>query len=344
MFDGANVPTDNKEKLLNILLRDSFGPVKASELDINNDPYSDQQRLLNERHSDNRLTVKSGKIGGHVLGAAPLKQIDAQNNQVFIEGGEIHKSVYGAHTSRKDASVKHNKVTITGGEVKGFNSGAVFGGYSTNGSAESNSVLINGDKVTIWQTVYGGASNANATSNLSALNNSVTVTAGTINDSVIGGLAPRGSTTNGKAEGNSVLINGPRAHVTGQIIGGHARDVIGNTVTISAGKIANDVIGGYSPANKSYSFNKPQKIQLKNNKVVIDGSPEFLSRKQGTLDIWPTLYGWKANAGASHIEASGNMLEVRTKGISAGNIKNFEVINFYLPADIQANEKVLTLT
>ncbi|MDO4795992.1 MAG: hypothetical protein Q4A28_08665, partial [Brachymonas sp.] len=348
VFDGANVPTDNKEKLLNILLRNSFGPVKASELDINNDPYSDQRRLLNERHSNNQLTVKSGTIEGHVLGAAPSEKTNAENNQVLIEGGEIRKGVYGAHTSRKDASVKNNKVTITGGEVKGFNNGAVFGGYSTSGSAEGNSVLINGDKVVIGQAVYGGASNANAQSSLSAINNSVTVTAGTVKDSVIGGLAPRGSTTNGKAEGNRVLINGADAHVTGEIIGGHARDVVGNTVTLSAGRIANDVIGGYSPANRSSNFSNPEKIQLKNNKVVIEGSPEFLSRKAGpgsNIDVWPTLHGWKAAAtSASHIEASGNTLEVRTKGVTVGNIKNFEVINFYLPADIQADEKVLTLS
>lgn len=80
VFDGANVAADNAEKLLNIIANNSFGPVKASELDINNDPYSDQQRLLNERHSNNQLTVKSGTIAGHVLGAAPSEKVDAENN------------------------------------------------------------------------------------------------------------------------------------------------------------------------------------------------------------------------------------------------------------------------
>src|SRR3546814_11530015 len=64
---------------------------------------------------------------------------------------------------------------------------------------------------------------------------------------------------------------------------------------------------------------------------MLAGSPVF-----GTTTV---IYG-----GNHPGTVTGNVLEVRTKGLEASNVGNFEQYSFYLPADTKAGDTVLTLT
>ena len=67
--------------------------------------------------------------------------VEANNNEVVIEGGSIDGAVYGGYAGEKPgdgyvAVANENIVTISGGTV----SGNVYGGYSNSGNAISNMI------------------------------------------------------------------------------------------------------------------------------------------------------------------------------------------------------------
>ena len=372
-YDAASNPSDTTDKLLTIHdTANSVGPVVRSELDASNlgDSLS---TLLNRRHSSNSVTVKSGTVSGNAYGAAPdIANTAAQNNQLTLEGGNVEGTVYGAFNIGSNASAENNIVTIKNGHVKGAvygglgrggnshaknntvtitggsfgggsdsRAGYIYGGYSWNGTTEGNHVAINapGTKIT---AVFGGGTRDTYSSNknLIAEGNTVTVTGGTFTGQVVGGFAGRAA--GNKAEGNTVLINGADAQILGEIRGGTGRNAIHNTVKISSGSIAAGVFGGYNTFG-SLPPGAP-KMQATGNTVIIEGQPVFVpGTGQSSL---PALYGgFSTNANPDKVDVlSGNTLEMRTKGTTVGNIHNFERINFYLPSDIAAGEKVLTLT
>ncbi|NYT66255.1 autotransporter outer membrane beta-barrel domain-containing protein [Alcaligenaceae bacterium] len=109
--------------------------------------------------------------------------------------------------------------------------------------------------------------------------------------------------------------------VKGVVHGGDSNtgDANGNVVTISGGHIDRNVYGGHAPGGKAI-----------NNRVILEGSPEFGSAS--------TLYGGSNGIG------DGNTLEVRTKGLTVYDVKNFQNYHFLLPANMQHGETVLKLT
>ena len=373
-FDGANTPSDYTSKLLTIRnTPKSLGPIQRSELGAKS-PSQTQDALLDQRHSHNTVNLKSGNIAGSVYGASPsAANIRSEKNTVLVTGGEIKRHIYGTYSSGSAAPAIDNSVTVNGGQIHGAvfgayasanqahaqrntvtinggmmgsassadsRSGNIYGGYAANDTAQENHVAINGKEVVVRGSVFGGASRDGL--NLKALKNRVTLTAGTVAGQVVGGIGARAA--GGEADGNTVAINGNEAHIKGEIRGGTGRNATNNTVHITAGTIAHDVIGGYN----TFGTLRPgtPKMLATGNKIIIEGKPDFAARMINGRAVLPALYGgFSTNPDPKKRDVlTGNILEIRTSGVTLRNAHNFEQIHFHLPTAIQADDTVLTLT
>ena len=191
----------------------------------------------------------------------------------------------------------------------------IYGGLNQstrNKNASNNKVYINGgDRI---QSVYGGSAETGDDS----ASNFVTVNNGKISQDVVGGHS-----IGGVASLNSVTIDG--GMVGEDVMGGHAVNggkANGNIVTIKGGTIKGQIYGG-----KGSSDNV-------DNIVNLDAS--LLSLQ--------TIYGGDSISSEFTKTTKGNTLNIRGKNIEAGNIVNFEYVNFYLPSDVRAGDTILNLS
>lgn len=218
-FDGARAPSDYTDKLLTIRSTPkSLGPIQRRELG-SQATSRQQEALLNQRHSRNTISMQSGTVAGSVYGAAPAAaNTAAAHNTVSVTGGQVQQHVYGAYSSGTAASAHGNQVTLAGGQV----SGALFGAYASGPQAD-------------------------------AADNSVTVTSGTLGSAhsadARSGHVYGGYSANGTALKNKVHINGKDVNIRGSVFGGASRDSLNrhaqnNSVTITAGTVTGQVVGG----------------------------------------------------------------------------------------------------
>ncbi len=144
--------------------------------------------------------------------------------------GTIRQDIYGGYSINGSAS--ENTVILNGtlGETS-----QIYGGFSIAGDAVKNNIISN--NTTIYNKVYGGISGTG-----DAIDNSVTINGGSA------GVIYGGYSNTGNAVGNSVTIND--STIKGYIYGGYTEtsgDATGNNVTINNGTIEyNEIYGGYS--------------------------------------------------------------------------------------------------
>ena len=228
-----------------------------------------------------------------------------------------------------------------------FLSGALIaGGYADSGSATDNRVTVSGG--TLGVPVYGGYA-ANPLFG-AAMRNTVTMTGGTAptvgleggyaegasameNTVVFGGDASiykvyGGHAKNNAANRNTVTIRG--GLVRGDVYGGYGWWADGNTVRIEGGTIQGYVYGGYAGSN-----NDPAMVRsASNNRVILAGSADLSAS---------ILYGGRVDTQPGST-ITGNVLEVRTTGLTVKNINGFQELHFVLPADVTPGTTALTLT
>ena len=278
----------------------------------------------NGTSSQNTASVTNSNVSGDVAGGYSVNGAVAANT-ASVTGGSVGGSVYGGQTDGAQAAAS-NTVTLDGGAVI---NGAVYGGYSENGTAEGN--VVNVKNATIRDYIYGGKSKIRSSNDLvyfhdgsvlgiigggcdEAISNSVTLMKGGVEEHVIGGYA---TTT---ATGNKVTLTG--GTVQGSVIGGYGNGtasensvylgggtVQGNTIDSATLGITIDggVYGGYGTG------------ATRNNSVYL----------YSTADVSNTsLFG-----GTS--EATGNILNIGYDGAAwtgggqnVKNISNFENIKY----------------
>ena len=268
---------------------------------------------------DNDVTVSGGTVHKNLLGGESISG-EARGNRVTVTGGTLGTSetngfVYGGYS--ESGAATGNTVNITDGTLRG----GVMGGYTSTAEARDNKVTVSGGIIgTAEDTgfVYGGQSEKG-----SATGNTVSITGGTLRGGVMGGYVDSGA---GAVTGNTVLFSGGTVTTEG-LYGGYSDsgDASGNTVHISGGTPGAEVYGGYvwQGAGKAV-----------NNTVILEGAPDL----GGT-----TLYGGGTGSGSGDVRG-GNTLEVRTSGLTAVNVGNFETYRFILPEKTAAGATVLTLT
>ena len=269
----------------------------------------------------NSVTLTDGLINGEVYGGASTKNGIAEYNSVTVSGGTINMLATGGVSI--DNVARYNNVTVTGGTIKG----SIYGGMSEINAIE-NKVMISGGN--IGGDVCGAESKAES----SATGNEVIISGTPTFESAYGTNIYGASTFDGEITGNKVTISGrpvfkfndPDKNI--KIYGGYVdRDgnVTGNSVEINGDMKfteALEIYGGYGGTGA-----------VTGNSVTISGRPIFAADS----DIYG---GYSASGG----EVSGNILNIKSTGITVSNIKNFDVYNFYLPDTVQADDVLLTVT
>lgn len=202
-----------------------------------------------------------------------------------------------------------------GGNVSGYtltvdsgtfsDGNTLAGGWSRSGTANNNIVHVNG----------GGGTQSNYRPKIDGgyadggvSHNIVVVTGGTVG-SVYGG-----ETRDGDANGNTVTVSGGDVL---RVYGGKSTDgaAKNNVVTISGGTVRH-VYGG-----------------LSNNGAATDNTVNILAAVS-----LREIYGGSGNP------SSGNTVNFAEKNITVESINSVQNLNFYLPADIAANDTMVTVT
>ena len=193
-----------------------------------------------------------------------------------------------------------------------FNSGiagAIYGGFSYYGDASKNTITIKGGTI---DNVYGGFT-MDAEGAGVVQNNTINIKGGTIYF-ISGGYA----NSEKSVSGNTINIDS--GEIMGSVLGGQSADgnAIGNIINISGGNFYGRIYGGVANFGTAT-----------NNAINIEKSPNLNAS---------TLYGSDSST------SSDNTLNIKTKGLTAKNIGNFQNMNFYLDGNISNGDTILTLT
>ena len=217
-----------------------------------------------------------------------------------------------------DSVPTDNTVTINGTvEQNAGAGGSTYGAIANASWAGTATGDVTGNVVTVASTgvvkdaVKGGQSEVGGF----VASNNIVIIDGTVNSTVRGGVS-----ISGNANDNQVVIRGSAGNVVGGQSNSEGGTASGNTVTIDGGSVFDYVIGGQSNAGTAA-----------NNTVIIKGNPTF--------NVYLPLYG-----GQTFGTSSGNKLEMYSTNITIGEIKYFQTINFYLPADITNNTAMIIPT
>lgn len=214
--------------------------------------------------------------------------------------------------------------------IKGGKGDEVQGGYDTHGdSANDNTVIIDG-KDSHYATITGGRSISQE-----AYRNVVDFKSGNVIDEIIGG---EGSHYGNE---NKVIIreNGKTGYGIA-VFGGDSRiHSDKNEVIIHGNQIYDDIVGGSVEVwDDTYV---PQTSAI-NNTVSINGPITVNGDIMGGI-IMNDRSGKIFKDIPFERLKQGNTLNINTFGVTAGNIYNFENINFNLPKQLE-DKAMLTLT
>ncbi len=265
---------------------------------------------------DNHVYIKADIAGGDVRGGSS-ENGNANSNTVNVRAGAaIDQNVVGGYSGAGSAdnnelTVEGSAASAVGGYVEGTgeangnkltlkgnasltDSGAMKGaaaGVALKGTAEGNNLFIQDNATIAGYAAAGVASVLGGTG--AAVNNTLTMTGGTVDGNVQGGYS-----IGGNATGNHVIMSGGTAgnNVYGGYALNNARDsgnaADNNTVEISGGTVTHHVMGGngWSGANentvtlKGGTFGQgvyggriegADTSLLRGNQVFISGAPEF---------------------------------------------------------------------
>ena len=264
--------------------------------------------------SDN-TTISTETINDNVYG---------NGHNFTINGGTINGDVYGVGNDNYDEAASGGNVTISGDATISGNDflgiANVYGGYTTNGNAEYNTVNIS-DGVTISgssgiASVYGGYSE----------NGNVEYNTVNISDkAIVRGRVYGGYTIDGNAEYNIVNISGGTIGTSDRsalVYGGYSQSgsANNNIVNISGGTVTGNICGGYV-----YDHGTANE-----NNIIISGSADITNAN---------LFGY----GGYGTNATGNTLIIDGWSGSTQLVNSFNDINFN-NVKWQNGKTVLTIT
>lgn len=322
--------------------------------------------------SNNTINISSSKlisdntnVDFQITGGIAQK---AQNNKVIIDNSYIINTILisgGAslHVGPNRIGTEKNIVKITSSNVKGTIIGGDSWLFDFGSDANKNEVEIISSKISkqdgsfIDFAIAGGASTNNAT------NNTVSITSSIINGDSYGGLSTTAYTFGGGkilGNANNNAINVTSSNIAGGIYGGSSADknanenkvllkissvgssVAGgsakyeannNIVNITSSDIGGDVYGGYSNEGDA----------IKNTINLFHNSGRDITTLGNYFLVKGVIHGGFSD-GVNKDATSDNTLNVNGKNLIAGNIKNFNEVNFNLPKGLKTNDVVLQLT
>ena len=153
-------------------------------------------------------------------------------------------------------------------------------------------------------------------------------------------------------------VTAESADIAGSVYGSFASgEVTGSSVTVTGSDIGGSVYGGYSQEGST----SQTVVNLQSGTVGSESAPRSVyagyagsetgSAVNGTINLYGSfrhtdLYGGGTSAasGSTGDLVTGNTLNVYNKDLQALSARNFETLNFCLPAGTGAGDTVLTLT
>jgi hypothetical protein len=253
------------------------------------------------------------------------------------------------------AAVSGNQVFINRGAVGDASGGAVFGGRAS--SAANNQVTFSGDSSVVghpWFSIYAtygvhavGGWGGTVTGNSVTIDSSGTFSGGVI----VGGM---GSSL---VTGNTVTVkNGQIQGTTGTsfgyaIVGGFASwavpaVVTGNTVNISGGTVTGEVVAAkiYRLCNIAVGDH----YEASGNTVNISGSPQLgAASLRGAYDLIVSSSPFPVPCAVSPSDPqpviANNVLNLYSPSVTAGNVMDFDKLNFFLPDGLVAGTPMLSV-
>ena len=287
---------------------------------------------------DYKVVIDSNVLEG-VYGRREYDDTIATGASVTVESGTVgHEApvadVCGGYSWYGDAT--NNTVTISGGTVGGYSTGAVYGGCAYRGNAANNTVTVSGG--TVKNTVYGGNSGGDATGN------TVTISGGEVKKSVFGGFSVDGDATN-----NTVILSrqGSEAppDINGTLFGGYSEfggSVSDNTLQVEAVDLSAPEIQNFD----NYKFVLPKDIKagdtmltLKNqgSKLEIDGTKVDMAVAKGSglnIDFGESITLLHKTGGSGAFSVTNLTDAVQTSKLD-GVESGFDVMKYKLenPAD-----------
>ena len=278
--------------------------------------------------SNNTVTVLAGAsaygIYGAAIGSNVTGTVTMEGNRVFVKGGDYNTAAGALGRNLFDYKItpilKDNHVVIDGGSFKwGIDPISGAGGQV---EAQSDASTVTGNSLTINAGTFGpdgfdggysffGGWLINS-GNTAVNGNSVTIKGGTFSSGSI-------------ISGGGVAIDAPTGHFT----------VNNNVVDLGNVTLDNALImgGGLEDVDPAPNITG----SATGNKVIL--------REGLTLKGNSTLHGGYNMTSNPNLDVrTGNTLEVRTFGLSAANVYDFEKYHFILPGSIRAGNTVLTLT
>ena len=256
----------------------------------------------------NTATIEGGNItgAGKIYGGYTNGTGKVTGNTAKVTGGTA-KDVYGGHSQNGNA--EGNTTKVTGGSAQD-----VYGGRSQSGDTDGNSVEISGGAA---RTIYGGYSSGTG----NAMNNTATLTGGTLSSDIFGGVA-----ASGDAVSNTVNIKGGSA-ANHDVYGGFSTsgNATGNTVTITGGSVRN-VDGGRSL-----------------NGHATDNTVNIGSADAGFSGSITGIINGGSGTTYGNDYRTGNKLNVYGNA-TASNIRNFAEINFHFNSHVNQSASFLNLS
>ena len=193
-------------------------------------------RTMNGRADRNIINVTGGSVGGEIIGGQSNK--GTNKNQVHVSDAIINmnRGITGGYS--EDSASTNNvvtvkNVTVTGDIISGYV--AIKKNTGVSGNAEGNSLTISSAIVNMVTSGY--------TQNGSASNNTMLVTS----NATVNTFAAAGISENGNVSGNSLTINGG-ARLVSDGIGGKTLigDATNNSVSIEDATVGGSVYGGFT--------------------------------------------------------------------------------------------------
>ncbi len=289
-----------------------------------------------------------------------------RNNTWTYDGAapaSANNEVFGGISYLKNDTTEKNKLTVTGAPDAGLT--AVYGG-KTNGDANSkdNSVIVQGtdqygSNPAVHSTipnVYGGYTAANYRTEIVdnkvvdkagvAEGNTATISGGNVT-SVYGGVAKGDK---GKARSNKAIVSGGTVtNVYGGAVDKSDAAATLNTAQVSGGTVTGTIAG----ASAVYDTTPAATHTYSNANLVVlgkDNAARALPMDVALASIYGTDYRdplaaspeQTFNGGSDQIK--GNELTVKTTGVSAKKVRNFDAYTFVVGKDFNDGDTMLTLT
>ncbi|MBQ0066629.1 MAG: hypothetical protein KBS60_00350, partial [Phascolarctobacterium sp.] len=274
-----------------------------------------------------------GTAGGFVtdyLAAAKTGVNLEITDSTIVEGDDVSSpvAIYGGYDYDDSGSVTGNSITFnTTLTIK--DNAEIYGGVAVDNPVTGNEVKIRNGIFGTNVCLYGGSSSdGNANENI------VEVSGGTFmaGSKIYGGYSSGGDANNNKVyfEGctfsaGSGILNGGCSE--GGTANGNDIYILGDTEVISSFGVLAGVGITAARGNNVYIGNEDATTVFNNLKFL-------------------QLFGGLLGSDPDHLVAdiTGNVLHVRTAKCSVSAVGAFDTFNFTLPASIQNNDKILTVT